>query len=147
MSTLSCVATTSGQLLGSGLRMASAEFTELLDKLVRQFGTQEKLAVELEMSSGALGRARRRGTFRLDNLLLLADIAGVPPIKLARMAGKQEDAERLERLFKSDGNPLSAKDRRLLALDDEKKNHVIALAAESPPSGQRPGKRKRTASA
>lgn len=64
-----------------------------------RYGTADKIAKAIGMTSGAFGRGVKRGTLSAENLLQLADLTGEAGERVLRMGGKGDVADLIARLF------------------------------------------------
>lgn len=107
-----------------------SDFRTFVAELVREYGTAQALADLIGMSLSAFSRGvRNEGTLSEANLLRLAEATGTDPTTVLRLAGKQDVAARLARLYGPPRPPLSDDDRALLALDRDVKQQVLHLVA------------------
>lgn len=106
-------------------------FRRFIDELIERYGTAMAIAAEIGMSRSAFVRGvKHEGTLSEDNLLKLSEVAGEDPLKVWRLAGKGDFADRVERMFGTPPPPLSAVDRHLLALDDHVKRVLLTLVTD-----------------
>lgn len=99
---------------------------------VSRLGTARAVAKAIGLTEGRVGRVMRgEGSMEVGNLLRLADIAGEPPSKVLRLAGKAEEAELIERIYSVGVPPLSKSQRELLQtwerLPDQARQHFKLL--------------------
>jgi hypothetical protein len=98
-----------------------ATFQKFIEQWIGRFGTAQALADAIGMSLSAFSRGvRNAGTLGVENCLRLADVTGEHPSRVLRLAGKDEVATLIERLYSSgisaQGQRLSAPERELIGL-------------------------------
>jgi hypothetical protein len=128
---------------------APEQFKDLLESLVRRYGTRDALGRTIQMSGSRVGRAiDGQYTFNIENCLKLAAATGESPSAVLRAAGKGEVAALIERLYGDKRPMMGASDRELMErwnlLDPNEKASIKGIVWKL--TKDRAGKRvKRTA--
>jgi len=123
------------------------DLQKLLQSLLQTYGTKTALAQELGISLERLIKIMKdpKESLGFANLLRLALIAGLPPSQVLRVAGKDEEADLLERAYgRKSGESLDAQKSITQWWPDLSEKGVAALRTflDEVSSG-RPSKRKR----
>ncbi len=117
--------------------MATHPFERFVQDLIRdRYGTAQAVADAVGMSLSAFARGVRHGTLSEGNLIRLAEVAGVDPARLLRLADKADVADGLDRLYGRPRLVLSQLDQRLIALPTPTKQALLRLldSLQSPES-------------
>jgi hypothetical protein len=113
-------------MLTDATEMAVHPFERFVHHLIQdRFHTAQALADAIAMSLSAFARGVRQGTLSEGNLIRLAEVAGIEPGRLLRLADKPEVADCLDRLYGRDRRVLSQLDQQLLALPTPVKQALL----------------------
>lgn len=102
--------------------------SRLVDPARAAHGGYTGIAHATGISLSALLRALKQpGILGIDKLLALAEAIGERPDVVLKAAGKADAAARLTRLYGTPAKPLSAIDRKLVALSADQKRKILGL--------------------
>jgi transcriptional regulator with XRE-family HTH domain len=77
-------------------------FADIIEQAAKHVGTKDALAKKIGISATRISRVANdasQHTLNVENCLRLAEITGIPPSDILRVAGKQEVADLIERLY------------------------------------------------